>query len=57
MGAKANSIIKRQRGYNYEIIKGMTPEQKIEYYNTAGTEAEQEIQRRKATQRKMIINA
>lgn len=45
------------REYNYEITKGMTMEQKIEYYNTAGTEAELEIQRRKATKRKMIINA
>ena len=31
-------------------------EQKIEYYNTAGTEAEREIQRRKATKRKSFTH-
>lgn len=49
--------IHKIREYNYEITKGMTVEQKIEYYNTAGMEAEKEIEKRKATKRKMDNNS
>ena len=40
--------IHKIREYNYELTKDMTLGEKIEYYNSAGMEAEQEIRRRKA---------
>ena len=49
--------IHKIREYNYEVTKDMTIEEKIEYYNTAGREAEAEIQKRKALKRKAIVNA
>lgn len=39
--------IHKIREYNYEYTKDMTLEEKLEYYNSAGIEAEQEIRRRK----------
>ena len=48
--------IHKIRGYNYEVTKNMTMEEKITYYNTAGLEAEEEIQRRKALKRKAVVN-
>ena len=49
--------IHKIREYNYEVTKNMTIEEKIAYYNTAGLEAEEEIQRRKALKRKAVVNA
>lgn len=48
--------IHKIREYNYEVTKSMTMEQKVEYYNTTGTEAEKEIEKRRALKRKMVIN-
>lgn len=49
--------IHKIREENYERTKNMTMEEKIEYYNTAGMEAEKEIERRKALKRKAVVNA
>ena len=49
--------IHKIREYNYEVTKCMTIKQKIEYYNTAGVEAEKEIEKRRAAKRTMLINA
>ena len=49
--------IHKIREYNYEFTKNMTMEEKIAYYNTAGLEAEEEIQRRRALKRKAVVNA
>ena len=49
--------IHKIREYNYEVTKDMTIEEKIAYYNTAGMEAEKEIQRRRALKRKIVANA
>ena len=43
--------------YNYEVTKEMTIEEKLACYNTAGMEAEKEIQRRKALKSKVGVNA
>lgn len=40
-----------------ERTKDMTMEEKIAYYNTAGMEAEKEIERRRALKRKVAVNA
>ena len=49
--------IHKIREYNYEVTKNMSIEEKIAYYNTAGMEAEEEIQRRKVLKRKAVVNA
>ena len=49
--------IHKIREENYERTKNMSMEEKIVYYNTAGIEAEQEIQKRRAMKRKITINA
>lgn len=49
--------IHKIREENYERTKNMTMEEKIEHYNTAGMEAEKEIERRKALKRKAVVNA
>ena len=49
--------IHKIREYNYEITKNMTLEEKLTYYNTAGLEAEREIQRRKELKRKILFVA
>ena len=49
--------IHKIREYNYELTKNMTIEEKLAYYNSAGGEAEQEIQRRRALKRKVAANA
>ena len=49
--------IHKIREENYERTKNMSMEEKIAYYNTAGIEAEQEIQKRRALKRKIAINA
>ena len=48
--------IHKIREYNYEVTKNMTVEEKIEYYNNSGMEAEKEIQRRKASKKKAVAN-
>ena len=48
--------IHKIREYNYEIMKNMTMEEKIAYYNTTGMEVEKEILRRKELKRKTVIN-
>ena len=48
--------IHKIREYNYEVTKNMSIEEKIAYYNTAGREAEEEIQKRKALKRKDVVN-
>lgn len=48
--------IHKIREYNYELTKDMTLEEKLEYYNSAGMEAEHEIQRRKALKCMKIVN-
>lgn len=48
--------IHKIREYNYEYTKDMTIEEKLAYYNSAGMEAEQEIQRRKALKCMKIVN-
>ena len=40
----------------YKVTKNMSIEEKIAYYNTAGRETEEEIQKRKALKRKDVIN-
>ncbi len=47
--------IHKIREQNYERTKNMTTEEKIVYYNTAGMEAEKEIERRRALKRKTAI--
>ena len=49
--------IHKIREYNYEYTKDMTLEEKLAYYNSAGMETEQEIQRRKQAKRRRIVNA
>ena len=49
--------IHKIREYNYEVTKNMTMEEKIDYYNTAGIEAEKEIQRRRELKQKVVVNA
>ena len=49
--------IHKIREENYERTKNMTMEEKIEYYNTAGLEAEKEIERRKTLKREVVVNA
>lgn len=49
--------IHKIREQNYERTKNMTMEEKIAYYNTAGMEAEEEIERRRALKRKSVVNA
>jgi hypothetical protein len=44
--------IHKIREQNYERTKNMTTEEKILYYNTAGIEAEKEIERRRLLKRK-----
>jgi hypothetical protein len=44
--------IHKIREHNYERTKNMTTEEKIAYYNTAGMEAQKEIERRRALKRK-----
>jgi hypothetical protein len=46
--------IHRIREQNYERTKNMTMEEKIAYYNTAGLEAEKEIERRRALKQKNV---
>ena len=46
--------IHKIREYNYEFTKDMTLEEKLVYYNSAGAEAEHEIQRRKALKQKIL---
>lgn len=48
--------IHKIREENYERTKDMTMEEKIAYYNTAGMEAEKEIERRRALKRKVAVN-
>ena len=48
--------IHKIREYNYEVTKNMSIEEKIAYYNTAGREAEEEIQKRKALKQKAVVN-
>ena len=48
--------IHKIREYNYEVTKNMSIEEKIAYYNTAGREAEEEIQKRKALKRKDVVS-
>jgi hypothetical protein len=43
--------IHKIREQNYERTKNMTTEEKILYYNTAGIEAEKEIERRRVLKR------
>ena len=47
--------IHKIREYNYEVTKNMSIEEKIAYYNTAGREVEEEIQKRKALKRKDVV--
>ena len=49
--------IHKIREYNYEVTKNMTLEEKLVYYNTAGLEAEKEIQKRKELKLKYVFNA
>jgi hypothetical protein len=44
--------IHKIREQNYERTKNMTMEEKIAYYNTAGMDAQKEIERRRALKRK-----
>jgi hypothetical protein len=44
--------IHKIREQNYERTKNMTTEEKLAYYNTAGMEAQKEIERRRALKRK-----
>jgi hypothetical protein len=46
--------IHKIREQNYERTKNMTMEEKIAYYNTAGLEAEKEIERRRALKQKNV---
>lgn len=48
--------IHKIREYNYEVTKNMTIEEKIAYYNSAGREAEKEIQRRRGLKQKAVVN-
>lgn len=48
--------IHKIREYNYEVTKNMTIEEKIAYYNSAGMEAEKEIQRRRDLKQKVVVN-
>ena len=45
--------IHKIREYNYEITKDMTLEEKLVYYNSAGKEAEREIQRQRILKHKV----
>jgi hypothetical protein len=40
--------IHRIREHNYEVTKYMTTEEKLQYYNTPRTDAEQQIERLRA---------
>ncbi|MCM1295271.1 MAG: hypothetical protein NC311_06990 [Muribaculaceae bacterium] len=44
--------IHKIREWNYERTKDMTIEQKVEYYNNCGKDAEMEIERRRALKQK-----
>jgi hypothetical protein len=46
--------IHKIREQNYERTKNMTTEEKITYYNTAGMEAQKEIERRRALKHKNV---
>lgn len=48
--------IHKIREYNYERTKHMTTEEKIAYYNTAGQDAEREIQKRRALKRQTVVH-
>jgi hypothetical protein len=41
--------IHKIRERNYEVTKAMTTEEKLRYYNTPRTDAEQQIERLRAT--------
>ena len=43
--------IHRIREDNYEATKNMTMKEKVEYYNSSGKEAEEEIARRRTLKR------
>jgi hypothetical protein len=45
--------IHKIREENYERTKNMTIAEKLVYYNTAGVEAEKEIERRRELKRKL----
>lgn len=48
--------IHKIREENYERTKSMSMEEKIEYYNTSGKDAEKEIERRRKLKKKSIAN-
>ncbi len=43
--------IHKVREYNYYLTKDMTKEEKMEYYNSAGTKVDEEITRRRELKR------
>ncbi len=46
--------IHKLREYNYYLTKDMTPQERMDYYNNSGKEAETEIERRRALKQKKI---
>jgi hypothetical protein len=48
--------IHKIRERNYEVTKGMTIEEKLRYYNTPRTDAEQQIERLRARKNEAVFS-